>query len=139
MNELIQMIGCVPIDASSRQGRMTVRACELRCLETAWRLPGRTAAPEDGPQGGTVAPASIAGLFPIRRRRPICTHVRDIFSFLIPAALLAVTLTLGYGLYALFRGGDFGRSRSNKLMRLRVALQFLAVIILVAAFWYRTR
>jgi len=118
---------------------MAVRAREQRCLETTCRLPGRTAAPGDEPQGGTVAPASIAGLFPIRRRRPICIPVRDIFSILIPAALLGVTLTLGYGLYALFRGGDFGRSRSNKLMRLRVALQFLAVIILVAAFWYRTR
>jgi hypothetical protein len=28
----------------------------------------------------------------------------DIFSFLIPAALIAVTAVLGLGLYALFRG-----------------------------------
>jgi nitrogen fixation-related uncharacterized protein len=65
--------------------------------------------------------------------------VRDIFDLLIPAALIAVLVTLGFGLYALFRGGDYGRSRSNKLMRLRVLMQFIAVIILVAAFWWRTR
>ncbi len=64
--------------------------------------------------------------------------MRDIFSILIPLALLAVTATLGFGLYSLFRGGEHGRSRSNKLMRLRVLMQFIAVIVLVAAFWYRT-
>ena len=37
----------------------------------------------------------------------------QIFALLIPASLLAVTLTLGVGIYALFRGGDFGRSYSN--------------------------
>ena len=62
----------------------------------------------------------------------------DIFSYLIPIALLAVLATLGAGIYALFRGGDFGRSYSNKLMRLRVVMQFTAVVILVAAFWWRT-
>lgn len=65
--------------------------------------------------------------------------MRDIFDILIPLALLAVTVTLGFGLYALFRGGDYGRSRSNRLMRLRVLMQFIAVVVLVAAFWWRTR
>ena len=60
-----------------------------------------------------------------------------LFDFLVPAALLAVLLTLGAGIYALFRGGDFGRSYSNKLMRLRVLLQFVAVLLLVAAFIWR--
>jgi nitrogen fixation-related uncharacterized protein len=63
----------------------------------------------------------------------------DLFDILIPIALAAVAITLGFGIYALFRGGDFGRSHSNKLMRLRVLLQFIAVIVLVAAFWWRTR
>lgn len=53
--------------------------------------------------------------------------------FLTPLliALLAVLVTLGFGIYALFRGGDFGRSYSNKLMRLRVVLQFVAIIVVV--------
>ena len=60
-----------------------------------------------------------------------------IFIFLIPVSLAAVLITLGFGLFALFRGGDFGRSNSNKLMRLRVVLQFVAVVVLVAAMWWR--
>ena len=65
--------------------------------------------------------------------------MRDAFDLLIPISLLAVLTALGFGLYALFRGGDFGRSYSNKLMRLRVVLQFVAVMVLVAAMWFRGR
>ncbi|HLK24493.1 MAG TPA: twin transmembrane helix small protein [Caulobacteraceae bacterium] len=61
----------------------------------------------------------------------------DIFTWLIPIALAAVFVTLLIGIYALFRGGDFGRSYSNKLMRLRVLLQFVAVLVLVAAMIWR--
>jgi len=60
-----------------------------------------------------------------------------LFDLLIPVALGAVLITLAFGIFALFKGGDFGRSYSNKLMRLRVALQFVAVLVLVAAFWWR--
>lgn len=63
----------------------------------------------------------------------------DIFSFLIPAALIAVVAVLGVGIYALFRGGDFGRSYSNKLMRLRVVMQALAIAILMGAVWWRAK
>jgi nitrogen fixation-related uncharacterized protein len=65
--------------------------------------------------------------------------MRDIFVILIPVSLAAVAATLGFGIYALFRGGDFGRTWSNKLMRLRVALQFCAIIVLVAAFLWRSK
>jgi len=63
----------------------------------------------------------------------------DIFDYLILAALLAVFTTLCFGLYALFRGGEFGRSYSNKLMRLRVLLQFIAVVIISVAFYAHRR
>jgi len=63
----------------------------------------------------------------------------DVFSYLIPAALVAVATVLAFGLYALFRGGDFGRSYSNKLMRLRVVMQAIAVVVLVVAAWWRAR
>ena len=65
--------------------------------------------------------------------------MRDIFSLLIPVSLVAVLVALVFGLYALFKGGDFGRSYSNKLMRLRVLLQFIAILVLVSAAWWRTR
>lgn len=61
-----------------------------------------------------------------------------LFDFLIPISLAAVLIALMGGLYALYRGGEFGRSYSNKLMRLRVLLQFIAILILVAALWWRT-
>ena len=63
----------------------------------------------------------------------------DIFSLLIPIALGAVLIALAFGLFALFKGGEYGRSNSNKMMRLRVALQFVAILVLVAAFYWRSR
>ena len=60
----------------------------------------------------------------------------DIFDILVLISLLAVLVTLGFGMYSLFRGGDFARTYSNKLMRLRVLLQFVAVVVLVAAFYF---
>lgn len=63
----------------------------------------------------------------------------NIFQYLIPISLAAVTITLFIGLFALFRGGDFGRSYSNKLMRLRVLLQFIAVVILILGVWWQNR
>lgn len=59
----------------------------------------------------------------------------DIFDYLIPIALAVVFLVLCFGIYAMFRGGDFGRSWSNKAMRMRVVAQFVAILILVAAMW----
>ncbi len=64
--------------------------------------------------------------------------MHTLFDILIPLCLFAVVAVLFFGIYALFRGGDFGRSYSNKLMRLRVLLQFVAILVLVAAFaWNR--
>jgi hypothetical protein len=64
--------------------------------------------------------------------------MHTLFDILIPICLFAVVAVLFFGIYALFRGGDFGRSYSNKLMRLRVLLQFVAICVLVAAFvWNR--
>lgn len=61
----------------------------------------------------------------------------DLFDYLIPAALVVVATVLAFGIYALFRGGDFGRSYSNKLMRLRVVMQAVAIAVLMGAVWWR--
>lgn len=63
--------------------------------------------------------------------------METVFNILIPLALAAVAITLAMGIYSLYRGGDFGRSYSNKLMRLRVLLQAIAVALLVAALWWK--
>lgn len=60
-----------------------------------------------------------------------------LFNVLILLCLAAVFVTLCVGIYALFRGGQFGRTYSNRLMRLRVLLQFIAVLVLVAAFAWK--
>ena len=36
------------------------------------------------------------------------------------------------------RGGDFARSHSNRLMRLRVMLQFIAIIVLMAVLYFQS-
>lgn len=57
----------------------------------------------------------------------------DIFSYLIPAALAAVTLVLLAGLWNMMRGGN--SNTSQKLMRWRVILQFGAIVLMLAALW----
>lgn len=63
--------------------------------------------------------------------------MHTLFKILIPLSLASVFVILALGIYTLFRGGDFGRSYSNKLMRLRVLAQFIAVLILIAFFIWR--
>jgi hypothetical protein len=53
-------------------------------------------------------------------------------------AVGAVFVVLCLGLYSLYRGGDFARSHSNRLMRLRVMLQFIAIIVLMAVLYFQS-
>ena len=46
--------------------------------------------------------------------------------------LVAVGLVLILGIGTLFNGGETSKKYSNKLMQLRVLLQFIAIIALVA-------
>ncbi len=62
----------------------------------------------------------------------------DVLNILILLAILAVAVTLGFGIYSLYRGGEFARSNSNRLMRLRVALQALAVVLLCVGMWWKS-
>ena len=45
--------------------------------------------------------------------------------------LIAVGIVLILGIGTLFRGGNTSKKYSNKLMQLRVLLQFIAIIVLV--------
>ena len=64
--------------------------------------------------------------------------MEHVFTILILLALLAVSVTLGFGIYSLYRGGDYARTNSNKLMRLRVVLQATAVLLLVLGLWWKS-
>lgn len=47
-----------------------------------------------------------------------------------------VALILIVGLYSLYRGGDFARTYSNKIMRLRIVAQFVAIVIIMAVLFF---
>ncbi len=48
------------------------------------------------------------------------------------ALLIAVGIVLVLGIGTLFKGGETSKKYSNKLMQLRVLLQFAAILVLVA-------
>jgi type II secretory pathway component PulF len=55
----------------------------------------------------------------------------EFLRILIWMVLGGVVVVIGLGFYALYRGGDFGRNWSNKLMRLRIVFQAVAVLLVV--------
>jgi uncharacterized membrane protein len=58
----------------------------------------------------------------------------DLMShYLVPAAVIAVAVVLLLGLINMMRGGS--PNRSQNLMRLRVVLQFIAIIIIMLTVW----
>ena len=54
-----------------------------------------------------------------------------LFNFVGFTLLGAVAIVLLMGIFTLFKGGSTSKKYSNKLMQLRVLLQFIAIIILV--------
>jgi hypothetical protein len=56
-------------------------------------------------------------------------------DYVIGAALAAVAIVLALGLFNLLRGGS--ANNSQRLMRWRVGLQFLAIIIVMTVFFIR--
>ncbi|MCC6775776.1 MAG: twin transmembrane helix small protein [Hyphomicrobiales bacterium] len=52
---------------------------------------------------------------------------------LVPVAIMAVAVVLVLGLANMMRGGS--PNTSQRLMRLRVLLQFVAVIVIMLAIW----
>jgi NADH:ubiquinone oxidoreductase subunit 6 (subunit J) len=58
-------------------------------------------------------------------------------TILLPIAVGAVALVLLFGLINMMRGGS--PNRSQELMRLRVLLQFVAIIVVMATIWMMGR
>lgn len=55
------------------------------------------------------------------------------FFILMALAMAAVLVSLFTGLIAMARGGEYGRRNSNKMMRMRVMFQGLALLLFAAA------
>jgi hypothetical protein len=54
-------------------------------------------------------------------------------TFFVPLAIAAVAVVLVLGLVNMMRGGS--PDRSQRLMRMRVLLQFVAIIVIMATIW----
>ena len=53
--------------------------------------------------------------------------------YMVPIAIAAVAIVLLFGLINMMRGGS--PNTSQKLMRMRVLLQFVAIIVIMATIW----
>jgi len=63
----------------------------------------------------------------------VAMMVSFLSSIILPIAVAAVALVLLLGLINMMRGGS--PNTSQKLMRLRVLLQFVAIVITMLAVW----
>lgn len=59
----------------------------------------------------------------------------NVSSALVPIAVGAVAIVLLLGLFNMLRGGS--SNTSQKLMRLRVVLQFVAILVILGVLWWR--
>jgi hypothetical protein len=57
-------------------------------------------------------------------------------KIIVGVAVVAVAMVLCLGLYTLWVGGDTARTWSNKLMRIRVLAQAVAVAIIMAVLYF---
>ena len=55
---------------------------------------------------------------------------------LVALAVAIVALVLASGLYTLIKGGDTSLKWSNRLMRLRIVAQFVAILIIMAVLYF---
>jgi len=60
----------------------------------------------------------------------------SISGSLVPVAVGAVAVVLLLGLINMLRGGSPGTSQ--RLMRLRVILQFIAILVILGVLWWRS-
>jgi hypothetical protein len=58
---------------------------------------------------------------------------------LVGLSVAAVAAVLMAGLYTLWIGGETGRNWSNRLMRIRVLAQFIAIIIIMTVLYFTSQ
>ena len=64
--------------------------------------------------------------------------METVLHILLGLALVGVVAVLAPGVISLMVGGEFNRKYANKLMRLRVATQAFAVLVLLALLLLRS-
>ncbi|GAA6188183.1 twin transmembrane helix small protein [Litorivita sp. NS0012-18] len=61
----------------------------------------------------------------------------DPLFILVALACLAVVGILMVGVGGFAKGGDFNRKNANKIMRLRIIAQFVAIVLILAFVYFR--
>lgn len=59
--------------------------------------------------------------------------MENVTYFLAIVAMAAVAIVLIRGLFNMMRGGS--ANKSNKLMQMRILLQFIAIVLIVVTLW----
>ena len=65
--------------------------------------------------------------------------MNSVLPILIAIAVAATFGALALGIISMARGGQFDSRNSNKLMRLRVILQFAAILLIGLAFLFSNK
>ena len=65
--------------------------------------------------------------------------LRDPLFIIAAIACLAVLAVLMIGVGGFAKGGDFNRKYANKIMRLRLLLQFIAIVLIVTFVYFARR
>ena len=63
----------------------------------------------------------------------------DPISVLAAFAALVVLAILLFGIGTFAKGGEFNRKHANRIMRWRLAAQFIAVVLIVGLAWLKSR
>ena len=61
----------------------------------------------------------------------------DMFFIIVASACLAVLVILMIGIGGFAKGGEFNRKHANKLMRLRIAAQAVAIALILLFVYLR--
>lgn len=70
---------------------------------------------------------------------PMGDNMSDPLYYLGLAAVAAVVVALVVGIGGFGKGGEFNRKNANKIMRLRILFQFIAVVVLLAYVYLRSK
>lgn len=62
---------------------------------------------------------------------------KDPLFIVIAIVMLGVVAVLLFGIGSFAKGGEFNRKYANKAMRLRIAAQFVAVLLILLFVWLR--
>ncbi len=61
----------------------------------------------------------------------------DPLFYVVIASVVGVLIILMIGIGGFAKGGDFNRKHANRIMRYRIAAQFVAIVLILGFIWIR--